>query len=84
MYKSSYNLGSKVFPELPFNCFLCALQVSGFHVSINKLKIVQIVIGVFLTCIGTFCGVFRRQALDRGAVALKVDKIVTGWNRCHD
>jgi len=32
---------------------------------------------------GTFCGVFRRQALDRGAVALKVDKIVTGWNRIH-
>ena len=27
---------------------------------------------------GTFCGVFRRQALDRGAMALKVDKIVTG------
>lgn len=29
---------------------------------------------------GTFCGVFRRQALDRGAVMLKVDKIVTGHN----
>jgi len=28
----------------------------------------------------TFCGVFRRQALDRGAVLLKVDKIVTGHN----
>jgi cytoplasmic tRNA 2-thiolation protein 1 len=28
----------------------------------------------------TFCGVFRRQALDRGAVMLKVDKIVTGHN----
>ncbi len=28
--------------------------------------------------IGTFCGVFRRQALDRGAMLLKVDKIVTG------
>lgn len=26
----------------------------------------------------TFCGVFRRQALDRGAVMLKVDKICTG------
>lgn len=26
----------------------------------------------------TFCGVFRRQALDRGAVMLKADKIVTG------
>ncbi|KAK3097293.1 hypothetical protein FSP39_008428, partial [Pinctada imbricata] len=26
----------------------------------------------------TFCGVFRRQALDRGALMLNVDKIVTG------
>ncbi len=30
--------------------------------------------------LGTFCGVFRRQALDRGAFMLKVDKIVTGHN----
>lgn len=28
----------------------------------------------------TFCGVFRRQALDRGALMLKVDKITTGHN----
>lgn len=28
----------------------------------------------------TFCGVFRRQALDRGAALLKVDRIVTGHN----
>jgi cytoplasmic tRNA 2-thiolation protein 1 len=28
----------------------------------------------------TFCGVFRRQALDRGAELLKVDHIVTGHN----
>ena len=28
----------------------------------------------------TFCGVFRRQALDRGAMQLKVDKIATGHN----
>lgn len=28
----------------------------------------------------TFCGVFRRQALDRGAAILKCDKIVTGHN----
>nr|CAB3502702.1 unnamed protein product [Digitaria exilis] len=28
----------------------------------------------------TFCGVFRRQALDRGAALLKADKIVTGHN----
>ncbi|KAI0069191.1 hypothetical protein BV25DRAFT_113288 [Artomyces pyxidatus] len=28
----------------------------------------------------TFCGVFRRQALDRGATALHVDHIVTGHN----
>jgi tRNA(Ile)-lysidine synthase TilS/MesJ len=26
----------------------------------------------------TFCGVFRRQALDRGALLLGVNKIVTG------
>ncbi|XP_057469972.1 cytoplasmic tRNA 2-thiolation protein 1 [Actinidia eriantha] len=28
----------------------------------------------------TFCGVFRRQALDRGAALLKVDKLTTGHN----
>ena len=28
----------------------------------------------------TFCGVFRRQALDRGAAILDVDHIVTGHN----
>ncbi|KAI9103152.1 cytoplasmic tRNA 2-thiolation protein 1-like protein [Phlyctochytrium arcticum] len=28
----------------------------------------------------TFCGVFRRQALDRGAALLEVDQIVTGHN----
>lgn len=28
--------------------------------------------------VGTFCGVFRRQALDRGAILMKVDRIVTG------
>ncbi|KAJ8437434.1 hypothetical protein Cgig2_031955 [Carnegiea gigantea] len=28
----------------------------------------------------TFCGVFRRQALDRGAAMLKVEKLVTGHN----
>jgi len=28
----------------------------------------------------TFCGVFRRQALDRGALKMRVDKIVTGHN----
>ncbi len=28
----------------------------------------------------TFCGVFRRQALDRGAAILNVDHIVTGHN----
>ena len=27
---------------------------------------------------GTFCGVFRRQALDRGAMMLGANKIVTG------
>jgi len=28
----------------------------------------------------TFCGVFRRQALDRGAEIVKADKVVTGHN----
>jgi len=28
----------------------------------------------------TFCGVFRRQALDRGAIYLRADKIATGHN----
>lgn len=30
--------------------------------------------------IGTYCGVFRRQALDRGAQILAVDHVVTGHN----
>ncbi|KAM7293802.1 cytoplasmic tRNA 2-thiolation protein 1-like isoform X2 [Ixodes scapularis] len=30
--------------------------------------------------VGTFCGVFRRQALDRGASKLGVNKMVTGHN----
>ncbi|KAJ3695879.1 hypothetical protein LUZ60_001256 [Juncus effusus] len=36
------------------------------------------VIGLKNNC--TFCGVFRRQALDRGAALMKADKIVTGHN----
>lgn len=36
------------------------------------------VIGLTNNC--TFCGVFRRQALDRGAMIIKADKIVTGHN----
>lgn len=28
----------------------------------------------------TFCGVFRRQALDRGAVLARANKIATGHN----
>ncbi|XP_030521283.1 cytoplasmic tRNA 2-thiolation protein 1 [Rhodamnia argentea] len=36
------------------------------------------IIGLKNNC--TFCGVFRRQALDRGASLLKVDKLVTGHN----
>jgi len=35
-------------------------------------------IGLTNNC--TFCGVFRRQALERGANLLKADKIVTGHN----
>jgi len=36
------------------------------------------IIGLTNNC--TFCGVFRRQALDRGAMLIKADKIVTGHN----
>lgn len=36
------------------------------------------IIGLKNNC--TFCGVFRRQALDRGAALLKVDKLATGHN----
>eukprot|EP01147_Barroeca_monosierra_P001927 gene1927-5016_t len=36
------------------------------------------VIGLKNNC--TFCGVFRRQALDRGSEMLKVNKVVTGHN----
>jgi cytoplasmic tRNA 2-thiolation protein 1 len=35
-------------------------------------------IGLTNNC--TFCGVFRRQALDRGAFLLKANKVVTGHN----
>ncbi|CAE7772793.1 ctu1 [Symbiodinium sp. KB8] len=35
-------------------------------------------IGLNSNC--TFCGVFRRQALDRGAALAKADKVVTGHN----
>lgn len=33
---------------------------------------------IFFIVLGTFCGVFRRQALDRGAVLLSCNKIATG------
>ena len=36
------------------------------------------VIGLTNNC--TFCGVFRRQALDRGATLIKADKVLTGHN----
>lgn len=29
---------------------------------------------------GTYCGVFRRQALDKGAMLMQADKIATGHN----
>ncbi len=32
------------------------------------------------TLSGTFCGVFRRQALDRGAALIGAEKVVTGHN----
>ena len=36
------------------------------------------IIGLTNNC--TFCGVFRRQALDRGAMKINADKILTGHN----
>lgn len=36
------------------------------------------IIGLTNNC--TFCGVFRRQALDRGSMMVKADKILTGHN----
>ena len=36
------------------------------------------VIGLTNNC--TFCGVFRRQALDRGAIKIGAKKILTGHN----
>lgn len=40
----------------------------------------QIVAKIGLRSNCAFCGVFRRQALDRGAALLQADKIVTGHN----
>ena len=40
----------------------------------------EIVLQVGLKNNCSFCGVFRRQALDRGCELLKVDKMVTGHN----
>jgi cytoplasmic tRNA 2-thiolation protein 1 len=40
----------------------------------------EIVSKIGLTNNCTFCGVFRRQALDRGAQILKAKKIITGHN----
>ena len=40
------------------------------------INFVLITIAIFIP--GTFCGVFRRQALDRGAMLVRANKIVTG------
>ncbi len=40
----------------------------------------EIVARIGLTNNCTFCGVFRRQALDRGAIKLGVNKLATGHN----
>jgi len=37
-------------------------------------------LGVIIWELCTFCGVFRRQALDRGAAMVRADKIETGHN----
>lgn len=57
-----------------FGCDSCLLLMNG-TTSWTMDEIVK-EIGRKNNC--TFCGVFRRQALDRGATLLKADKIATG------
>jgi len=58
-------------------------SISKHHQSCNLIVItfffsIKIVSQVGRKNNCTFCGVFRRQALDRGAMLLGVNKIVTG------
>jgi len=56
------------------------LKIVGYHELYGGWtmdKVVEVV-GKKGNC--TFCGVFRRQALDRGAVMLGVEHVVTGHN----
>jgi cytoplasmic tRNA 2-thiolation protein 1 len=52
----------------------------GFHTFLRVVFRFLIFSAVYLLMPGTFCGVFRRQALDRGAAQLGVEHIVTGHN----
>ena len=45
-----------------------------------EVDVIPASMGPNFPTVGTFCGVFRRQALDRGAASLNVDHIVTGHN----
>ena len=53
----------------------CVVNMIALKMNFLLLQIVSQV-GRKNNC--TFCGVFRRQALDRGALLLGVNKIVTG------
>jgi cytoplasmic tRNA 2-thiolation protein 1 len=55
------------------------LKIVSYH-ELYNWTMDQIVSQIGLKNNCTFCGVFRRQALDRGAALLKADKIVTGHN----
>ena len=50
--------------------------------SLNVLgvRIIVRLSGGCMTDIGTYCGVFRRQALDRGSAMLGINHILTGHN----
>ena len=58
------------------------LKKSGEKITVqwhHYISRIQINVG-FQCRTGTYCGVFRRQALDRGAASLGIDHIVTGHN----
>jgi len=52
--------------------------VTAAFVTFTTADLMITTFNVDLCIAGTFCGVFRRQALDRGAVLIGCNKIVTG------
>ena len=61
---------------------VCIWNPSLFSLFFSHLQFVAFFL--FVCCVshfpGTFCGVLRRQALDRGAAVLKCSQLVTGHN----